>query len=232
MLHNIKELYGNALAAKDGAIGQVKDFYFDDQAWVVRYLVADTGTWLTDNLVLLSPHSFGKWDRDLKSLQINLTRKQIEESPSITSHLPVSRRYEEDYYRYYGWSGYWQGGEMWGMSGFPVMAMPVPAVESSPELRPDHHESQDPHLRSAKDMLGYHMQATDGAIGTVRGLMVDDKSWEVAQVVVETGPWYADVEIMIPPAKIQRISHEESKIYVNLPMEEIKRTLDHAVAGG
>ena len=103
MLRSIKQLYGDKLGASDGEIGHVKDFYFDDQNWVVRYIVADTGSWLSGRQVLISPHSFGSLPQAGKVLRVNLTRKQIENSPSIDSHKPVSRQYEEEYHRYYGW---------------------------------------------------------------------------------------------------------------------------------
>ena len=59
MLQSIKQLYGEKLGASDGEIGHVKDFYLDDRNWAVRYLVADTGTWLPGRRVLLSPHAIG-----------------------------------------------------------------------------------------------------------------------------------------------------------------------------
>ncbi|MEO7101148.1 MAG: PRC-barrel domain-containing protein, partial [Luteolibacter sp.] len=125
MQQNLKHLYGHKLAASDGDIGQVHDFYFDDKTWMVRYLVADTGSWLSGRQVLLSPHAFGHWDRTGKFLAINLTRKQIENSPSIELHKPVSRQYEIDYYQYYGWPVYWDGGGMWGLGGYPVAIAPT-----------------------------------------------------------------------------------------------------------
>ena len=100
MLRSINQLYGDKLGASDGEIGQVKDFYFDDQNWAIRYLVADTGSWLPGRQVLISPHAFGSLYQAGKLLLVNLTRKQIEDSPSIESHKPVSRQYEEEYYRY------------------------------------------------------------------------------------------------------------------------------------
>src|SRR4029079_19349313 len=104
MLRSIKQLYGNKLGASDGEIGHVKDFYFDEQNWAVRYLVADTGSWLPGRQVLISPPSLARVDQAGKVLNVNLTRKQIENSPSIESHKPVSRQYEEDYHRYYRWA--------------------------------------------------------------------------------------------------------------------------------
>ncbi len=233
MLQNIKELYGNALAATDGDIGQVKDFYFDDQAWAVRYLVADTGTWLVDQRVLLSPHSFGRLDRDAKTLQVKLTRKQIEDSPSIDTHLPVSRQYEEDYYRYYGLATYWQGNGMWGMTGYPVTpGIPLVVAPLTEETKPHHGHNQreDLHLRSTKDMVGYSIQATDGEIGSVSSFMVDDKTWAVGEFVIETGHWFSGKEILISPDKIERISYEDSKVFVKLTLADIKHTAENTVA--
>src|SRR5471032_2576566 len=133
MLQNTKELYGHKLAASDGDIGRVRDFYFDDKTWAVRYLVADTGTWLTGRQVLLAPHAFGRFDAAGKIVHVNLTRKQIEDSPSIEAHRPVSRQYEAEYFRYYGWPVYWIGDGYGGLGGFPGLS-PVPSADA-----PSHH---------------------------------------------------------------------------------------------
>ena len=132
MLQSLKWMYGDKLGASDGEIGHVKDFYFDDQNWAVRYVVADTGSWLPGRQVLISPHAFGSLHQAGKVLLVNLTRKQIEDSPSIESHKPVSRQYEEEYYRYYGWPYYWQGDGLWGMSGFPILELPAKPLPSEP----------------------------------------------------------------------------------------------------
>ncbi|HSH93854.1 MAG TPA: PRC-barrel domain-containing protein [Roseimicrobium sp.] len=238
MLQDIKDLYGHALAASDGHIGHVKDFYFDDQDWAIRYLVVDTGTWLINQRVLLSPHSFGRWDRDSKTLHVHLTRAQIENSPSIETHQPVSLQYEEDYHRYYGWPGYWEGDAMWGMSGFPVMPgapLVIPPMPLEPEPQPQHKRPKaDRHLRSTKDVTGYHIQAADGALGSVSSFMVDDKSWAVAELVVTTGHWFSGKEILVSSDEVERISHEDSKVFVKLTMADIRQKAEHSLtkAGG
>src|ERR1700721_3737798 len=119
MLRSIKQLYGKALDTTEDDIGHVKDFYFNDQLWVVRYLIADTGSWLSGRLVLISPHAFCKFHQDGESLLVNLPREPIENSPAIDSHKPVSRQYAEEYYRYYGWPVYWVGSGMRGGGGAP-----------------------------------------------------------------------------------------------------------------
>ena len=106
MLHSIHQLYGEKLRASDGEIGQVRDFYFDDKAWTLRYLVADTGGWLTGRLVLISPQALGHLSRQGKAFLVNLTRKEIEDSPSIDEHKPVSRQHEEEFHRHYGYPYY------------------------------------------------------------------------------------------------------------------------------
>jgi hypothetical protein len=226
MLQDTTELYGNKLAASDGDIGQVKDFYFDDKTWVVRYLVADTGSWLTGRQVLLSPHAFGQLDRDEKMLHVKLNRKQIENSPSIESHKPVSRQYEIDYYRYYGWPVYWEGSGMWGLGSFPVV---MPPSKDEMEAQLPHHHRNDKHLQSMKAVTGYAIHATDGKIGSVSGFMVDDQSWAIRELIVETGHWYAGKKILISTGKVERISYEESAVFVNLTKEDIQRTAENAL---
>ncbi len=226
MLQNIKELYGHSLVATDGEIGRVKDFYFDDKTWVIRYLVADTGSWLTGQLVLLTPHAFGLLDQSAKTLQVKLHRKQIENCPPMDAHKPVSRQYEIDYYKYYGWPAYWNGGAMWGLGGFPVLVPP-----SSTEIASrQHHHRDDKHLRSTLAVTGYHIQTVDGTIGHVSGLMVDDKSWAIREIVVESGHWYAGKEILIAPDQGEHISFEASKVIVSLTKADIQQTAEKHVA--
>ena len=232
MFQNIKQLYGKKLGASDGDVGHVADFYFDDKTWAVRYLVADTGSWLPGRQVLLTPHAFGnhafgRSDADVDVLRVNLTRKQIEDSPSIESHRPVSRQYEEEYYTYYGWPAYWEGGGMLGAASFPVVLPP-----STPDKLQHHGHNQkdDIHLRSTKSVTGYSIQATDGAIGTVNSFMVDGRTWAIREMVVETGHWYAGKEILVLPENIERISYEESTVFVNLKKEDLQQTMGNDVA--
>ncbi len=221
MLHNLKELYGNKLSAIDGDIGHIKDFYFDDKTWVVRYLVADTGSWLLGRLVLLTPHAFAKLNPTEKTLHLKLHKKQIEQSPSIEAHKPVSRQYEIEYYRYYGWPAYWDGGAMWGLGGLPMV---VPPPKDERETLKHYHHRDDKHLQSTAAVTGYQIQATDGPLGRVSGFMVDARSWAIRDVVVETGHWYAGKEILIATGRIDRISYEESTVFVNLSQAELQRT--------
>ena len=225
MLQSIKQLHGNKLGASDGDIGHVKDFYFDDQNWAVRYLVADTGSWLPGRQVLLSPHAFGSLHHDGKVLKVKLTRKKIENSPAIESHKPVSRQHEEEYHRYYGWPAYWLGDGTWGMSGVSVLETPPKSLpgESAAANGPQINRA-DAHLCSTQAVSGYHLQATDGIIGHVCDFMVDDKSWAIGQLVVKTGHRFTGNEVLIPVSKVDRISYDDSTVFVKLTKEAVEKS--------
>jgi hypothetical protein len=229
MVQSIKQLYGNKLGASDGEIGHVKDF--DDQSWAVRYLVVDTGNWLPRRQVLLAPHSLNGLDQAAKVLRVNLTREQIERSPAIEQHKPVSRRYEEEYYRHYGWPYYWQGDALWGMSGFPILEQattPLPVEQAL--VTANYGEGDDAHLRSMKAVKGYHLQASDGIIGHVCDFMMDPQSWAIRQLVIKIGHRFTGKEVEMPVSKVDRISYEESAVCVNLTMEAVEQSFAHDLA--
>ena len=230
MLRSIKQLYGDTLGATDGEIGHIKDFYFDDQNWAVRYVVVDTGLWLSRRLVLISPHVFTNFDLNGVRRGVNLTRKQIENSPDFDSEKPVSRQYEDDYYRYYGWPTYWQGGGLWGIGAFPIV---TPTLNQGPDVSASEpissSERGDLHLRSTQALTGYHIQTDEGAIGHVIDFVVDHKTWAICHLVVETGHWFSGKEIVISPKQIVRISYDESKVYVSVTKESILKAPQYHV---
>ena len=226
-VQNTRELYGNKLAALDGDIGHVKDFYFDDEIWVIRYLVADTGSWLTGRLILISPHAFGRLDQDEKTLHVKLRKTQIQNSPSIDSHKPVSRQWETEYYGYYGWPTYWEGDSMWGLGGYPAA---LPPTKEEVEVRRQYHHRDDKHLRSMQEVTGYNIQSVDGEIGHVSSFLVDDESWAIHELVIETGHWYSGKEILIPTGKVKRISYDEAKVFVSLTKADILQTAENEIS--
>lgn len=217
MPHLITELYENRLGAKDGDIGHVKDVYFDDRRWQVRYVVADTGSWLPRRQVLLSPHAFGPLEQDNRVLTINLARQQIEDSPPIDFHRPVSRQYEAEYFRYYGWPVYWLSDGFGGLGGFPGV-IPVPAERELDAKR--HIPPDDPHLRSTRAVAGYQVHALDGTVGHVSDFVVDDKTWAIREIIVQTGHWYSSKKVRVSPHDIERISYQRSALFVLLTRDD------------
>src|ERR1035438_418256 len=173
MLIKAKTLKSYKLNALDGVIWKVKEFYFDDQYWAIRYLVADTGNWLIDRSVLISPHALIAVNKDSEFIDIDLTKKQIEGSPSIDSDKPVSRQFEEDYYGYYGWPAYWGGPNMWG--SYPYIVRERDKWKESKKGE----KAWDPHLRSTDAVTGHNIQAKDGEIGHVEDFIIDDETWAI-----------------------------------------------------
>ncbi|MFZ0826419.1 MAG: PRC-barrel domain-containing protein [Verrucomicrobiia bacterium] len=228
MLLSIKQLYGDKLGASDGEIGHVKDFYFDDQNWAVRYVVADTGSWLPGRQVLIAPQAFGSLHQTGKLLCVNLTRKQIEGCPSIESHKPVSRQYEEEYYRYYGWPFYWQGDALWGMGGVPILELPPKPLSGEPGgLNVPQPQRADAHLRSTQAVGGYHLHAGEGTIGHVCDFQMDAESWAIRQLIIKTGHRFTGKEVQIPTSQVDRISYPDSTVFVSMSKEAVERSPAH-----
>jgi hypothetical protein len=224
MLRKTKELKGAKLAALDGEIGHLKDFYFDEQTWTVRYLVANTGTWLPNRQVLLSPFAVTEVRSEPRpSVAINLTRKQIEESPSIEEHRPVSRRYEMEYLQYYGWPNYWPGPMLWG----PIEA-PWAFLPAKPKVQPRRQtieQGSDSHLRSVGNVsgfAGYQIQALDELFGHVEDFIFDDRTWTIRYLVCDTRNWWPGKHFLLAPQWIAWVSWAESRVYVDLDREAIR----------
>ncbi len=221
MLSTAKTLKGYQLNSRDGEIGKVREFYFDDHYWTIRYLVADTGSWLNSRQVLLSPYALGDVNQAARHIAIDLTKKQIENSPPLESDQPVSRQFEDEYYGYYGWPAYWGGPYNWGSSPYIVR-------ESSHGAKRTHGEKAwDPHLRSTHDVIGHHVQASDGEIGHVEDFIIDDVTWSIRYLIVSTKNWWPGKKVLIAPQWIERVSWTESKVFVKLSREAVRQSPEY-----
>jgi uncharacterized protein YrrD len=221
MLSTVNTLTGYTLGSLDGEIGRVDQFYFDDRHWTIRYLVAETGTWLTGMQVLLSPYALVAVVKEKHNITVNLTKKQIENSPSLSSDKPISRQFEEAYYGYYGWPTYWDGANVWGF--FPS---PVRSRESRQESA-EGKNAWDFHLRSTHNVTGYHIQAIDGEIGHVEDFIIDDQTWAIRYLIVDTRNWWPGKKVLVSPQWIERVSWNESKVFVNLSRETVKQSPEY-----
>lgn len=236
MLRSVKELYGYTLGALDGEIGRVKGFYFDDKDWVVRYLVADTGTWMLGHKVLISPYALGSIYPGGRILQVRLTREKIEESPSIETDLPVARQHELAYYRYYNWPTYWEGPDVWGHSAVPFIppAEEIAEQEAQGEQIPSALSNEfDSHLRSTLEVTGYHIQAADGEVGHVEDFLIEDENWAIKSLVVAVGHWWSGKNVLVPVKSIDRVSWADAKVFVNSTKSALleEPEYQHAIPG-
>jgi hypothetical protein len=216
MLIKAKDLKGYKLHSLDGEIGKVEEFYFDDHHWTIRYLVAETGNWLADRQVLISPHALGVINKQEEYITIELTKKQIEDSPSLGKDKPVSMQFEESYYGYYGYPMYWGGSYMWGASPY-IMRGQVFASKPAHGKR-----AWNSNLSSTHAVNGYAIQAEDGGIGHVDDFIIDDETWAIRYLVIDTRNWLPGKKVLISPKWISNISWSQSTVFVNLLRDAIR----------
>lgn len=231
MLRNLNEIEDYSIGASDGLIGHVKDGYFDQHDWVIRYLVVDTGSWLTSRKVLISPFAIGKPDWDGRRLPVSLTRQQVKDSPPTDDDTPLTRQHEMRTLDYYGFPFYWGGGGLWGAGMFPSMMLtgdfmlPPPAIQEAAhaaELAEQHGSCDELHLRSCKMLESFQIHARDGEIGHVQGMLIDEDTWAVRYLIIETGNWWLGQRVLIAPKWITDVNWNESWVVVNLSRQAIQ----------
>lgn len=240
MLRSLSEPEGYRLEAIDGAIGRCKDFLFDDERWTLRYMVADTGGWLSGRQVLVSPAHLDSPDWQLERLPVKLTREQIEQSPPLDEDAPVSRRYEQAYNSFHALPNYWLGSGLWG--DFPVPSSltspqearlePVagetgPTVTGSDsDIEPSAaSETEDVHLRSVREVTGYSLiaghQDAGGEgrekIGRVVDFIVDDSSWGLIALVVDSSRLPLSKKVLVPVDAVTGIDWVSREFAAEVP---------------
>jgi sporulation protein YlmC with PRC-barrel domain len=223
MLRSVKDLRGYAIHATDGVIGEVEDMYFDDERWAIRYLVIDTGGWLSGREVLVSPIAIGQPDWLKQFLPVSLTKAQVEKSPDIDTRQPVSRQHEAAYLGYYGYPYYWGGAGVWGMGAYPGDLTTAGAIDANMKAREmPAPPSGDVHLRGCRAVTGYHIHASDGEIGHVEDFIVDDHTWAIRYLVVNTSNWWAGHSMLVAPPWIEAVDWSTSKVSVGLTRHAIQ----------
>lgn len=223
MLRSLKDLENYDLLATDGEIGTVVNFLLDDESWTVRYLVAEANGFSGGRDVLISPISFKAAEWDTRCFRLNLTREKVRNSPGIDTDLPVSRQHEIDFHRYFGFPVYWGGSSIWGLGTYPAV-LAAGRWDESASMANDGDGSRigDRHLRSAAEVRGYHVQGLDDSIGHIDDFIVDDTTWEVRYLVVDTGNWWFGKKVLVEPRWALRVSWEDGKIFFDLSRQAIK----------
>jgi uncharacterized protein YrrD len=221
MKRHINSLIGHNLNATDGEIGKVEDFYFDDKSWTIRYLVVNTGGWLSGRKVLISPHALLQQSWDSGIFPVNLSREQVRNSPDIDTDKPVSRQQEEELANHYFWQPYWGTGfyvgGVWGV--IPSTPMIDPGTIREQETVTD--PKADIHLRSCREVTGYHIHASDTDVGHVNDFIMDDQTWQISYLVVDTHNWVGGKKVVVAVQHIQEVQWENSKVLVDMNADTI-----------
>lgn len=246
---SLQDLKGYTIRATDGDIGKVDDFYFDDDQWTIRYLVVDTGGFLTGHDVLLAPEALGDPDKTSKVFPVNLTKQQVQDSPDIDTHRPVSRQQEANLRDYYGWPYYWSGGVGPGIAtgvGPMPLVTPVPVTglnrdqdrrpinqsdmtsgEENTDNVPPEDRRSDPHLRSFDDVRGARINADNGEFGKVSDFIVEDEKWTILYMIVDTGNLFPGKKVLVSPNWVQAIDWAGHQVDVDLNVETIKNSPEY-----
>jgi hypothetical protein len=218
----MQALEGFRVHATDGEVGTVRDFFFDDHRWTVRYIVVETGAWL-GRRVLISPISFTRLDWKARTMDVALTMEQVRNSPPVNFAEPISRQFERSYSLYYGYSPYWAGFGYWGGGPTPG-TLAVGAGEAQRIEPPDIDAAGESHLRSSRDVTGYHIQASDGGIGHVDDFLVDDERWSIEYLRVDTSNWIGGKSVVLPHQAVKAVSWREQKIHVGMTKDQVRHS--------
>jgi uncharacterized protein YrrD len=236
VLYSVKNLKGAAVMATDAELGSFDDAYFDDARWTLRYLVVNTGTWLFGRRVLISPQSLGEVDWNRRRVQVKLTQQQVKDSPAIDTDQPVSRQEETRLHGYYGLPEYWSRPMLWGAAAYPVPPMPPVAPQTPATAGPlpgprdaaaARAAEVDAHLRSATEVIGYAVEASDGGIGSIEDFMLDDRSWSLRYAAIDTGNWLPGRHVLVAPQWIAHVSWAERRVYVDATRAQIEASPEY-----
>ena len=220
MLRSLKDMQGYAIGAQDGKIGHCRDFLFGEADWTVRYVVADSHKWLPGRKVLISPISIGDADGRVRILDVGLTRDQVKNAPPLDSDAPVSRQYEIMFNCYYDWAHYWGGPLAWGPYRYPRLLHRGDADRRTPDTRADN-----PVLRSVDEVVGYHIRGTDGDIGHVDDFIVDQNTWIIRYLVIDTGNRLpGGKRVLVSPAWVEQVIWAHRRMTVGMTRAQVRNS--------
>jgi sporulation protein YlmC with PRC-barrel domain len=226
MLFSFEELRGYQIRAADGEIGSVDDVLFEDTTSRVRYLVVETGSWLFGRKVLLAAAALGPVDHAARAITTGLTTRQVKDSPSVDADQPVSRQQEEALHSYYEWPPYWYGAPALGLAPYwgGVGLAPPPPADNPVEREVAEMERQqaDPHLRSAREVTGYYVAASDGDIGHVEDLVIDDANWMICHLVIDTRNWLPGRKVLVDTDRLRSVDWAERHIVLEMSRRDVE----------
>lgn len=216
MLRNIGDVRGRPVEAADGDIGEIRGFFFDDRSWVVRYIIIEAGSWLNRREVVISPTAFKNPLWHAKTFPVALRKHQIESSPEIDPAKPITRPEELQIVQHYGWPAYWESDSLYKrLVTVAGAALGTAVAEKHSAVHA---------LRSTEQLFGTLLKATDGDVGKIADLVIDDVSWEIHYIVVDTGTWLAGKKVLIAPEWIEHADWEPPRLSVGMSQKVIRES--------
>lgn len=224
-LNIYSSLKGWRAQALDKSLGNVKDVYFDDRSWKVRYLLVNSAKWLSTRSFLISTEDL-KPIKDGAPIPIALNWKKIKQCQSTNKGQPISREFEHSINKYFGLSPYWEQ-EIGVHPQYPYGAYlyrhrqgPIPlAVEEILEART---RGQSSTLRSCGELQGYRVNANDGKIGFLEDFLIDFETWEIPYLIVDTRKWWQGKRVTIPQHIVSGVDWLNERIHVFVSKEAVE----------
>jgi len=223
MLINLNQLTACQIEANDGTLGHVKDVYFDDKHWVVRFLKVDTHAWMPlSQKVLLSPISVLNVNHQQETIRVGMTKEMIKECPKPEAHQPVSREFEKKYFDYFGYQYYWAGASLWADYAQPSALIERDLVVQVREKTPP-KKNEDNHLRSAQEIKHYDVIEVDAKKGQVIDFIFDSIDWSVKYLVLDTCSWLpTGKKVLITPGLIDKMRWSSGTVNCRLSFDELE----------
>ncbi|ASJ70893.1 PRC-barrel domain-containing protein [Granulosicoccus antarcticus] len=209
-------------------LGNIHDIYFDDDTWAIKWFVVETGHWYSSNKILLDSKYFTQVSPATRTFHVSISKADIENAPSVDEHHPVGeQRKSELLYTSFGQDTLF-------FPGYSGVLMPQTLIERSAVLAEQEMDKQeadvsdadyaDRHLRSASEILGYTVSAINGELGPVTDLVINTDQWNITLLALDTSKWLPDRTVVITPESIERISWEESKLFVTMSKQTIEKS--------
>jgi len=214
MLRRSGELQWSQVISLDGEIGKVRDVCFDEASWMVRYLIVDTGGWLSGRKVPIDPRSVELIDRNLHTVWVSLSRAQIESSPRIDIGELGAREHEMQLNRHYGYGSCWTHSMPWGNGQVsPARRSAAEALEI---------DAPSACLRGARQMLDFTLITVDGHVGLIKDFFFDDETWALRYLIVQTGSWLLGRRVLVSADRVRRVDWSAESVEVNQTRKQIE----------
>jgi sporulation protein YlmC with PRC-barrel domain len=204
MLQPSRNLMGYTIAAMNGEIGKVVDFYFDKISYTIRYLVVETGSFLFSRKILLSTELLLPTDWEKGAFVVNLRIDQIENCPHVDYKKPISSVEEElklmDYYK---WGNY---------RNTLFQDATIPASRKT-----------EPLLHSINEVSEFDVYAIDGKIGRIRDVLTEDKNWSIRFLIIDAFSVNPAKEVLVLPTRVQELDFANARVKLSIDSAAIQQ---------
>jgi len=220
MLRHASKIIGCDVVSSDGSVGKVHDILFDEVSWTFQHLVADIGSWLAGERVLLPLAAVGEVDEVERQLQVHLTKGEIEHCSGVSTCTTASEEAQVLLGKYWMWT-------TTSFAHLPPEASRVMDSEATADEKEEVEDKVESRLRSVRESDGYHIAAPDGDIGHLTELVVDSDTWQIQYLVVNTGNWLLRRNVLIPRAALESIHWADRKVHLSITKNEIKNSPEY-----